>query len=835
MSPDRYPSDTKDASPLGEPLQFSFSNKTAKNRFLKAAMTERISSWDPKHPSACGIPSDNLINVYRHWGEGGFGQILTGNIMIEYDQLEAMGNPIIPRDAKFSGERFDAFKKLADAAKKEGSLVVGQVSHPGRQVEVRIQKNPISASDVQLEGQVMGMEFAKPRAATQEDIGRIIDGFAHAAEFLEKAGYDGIQLHGAHGYLLAQFLSPTTNKRTDKYGGSLENRLRIILEIADAVRQRVSKSFIVGIKVNSIEFQDKGFSPQDAKGLCQALEKASFDYVELSGGTYESLAFGHKRESTKKRESFFIEFAEEIVKPLTKTKTYVTGGLKTVGAMVKALDTVDGVGLARPVCQEFYLPKDILDGKVTGAIQLKLDENNFGLTNVAAGTQIRQVGKDQEPIDLSKQENVDGFMKDMENWGKKMAEDKDMNEYGYVDLSQVAKPYGTADLDTPKCDEGRPSCWNCTKHSVVCDFLPTASPSAKPSTVGTPPSRGNASFISGMGIWSSPKTLLSDIVLPGNGSFLELNMYDLELLHHWTISTGLTMTTDPVLRTLWRTKIPQMAFTNPFVMRGILSLSALHLAHLNPGNREFYVTSSMEHHEMALRDATTVLPQVNGENCHALHIFSILTCMHTLGRPRKPEDFLVVGEQGIAKWLVLFKGVTQIIDMFQEAMSAGPLSALIQSRVRRQRQRATCIVSMSTDYCAFLRDAIVDSPASSVDRDVYIAAIDELRDAFTFMYSIPAHSHEMGDVFIWLLRVSDDYLALLREGTQEALSIFGYCCVLFWKLEKYWWMEGWSGLLMGNIWQWLDEEHRGWIGWPVGEIGWVPPSQDVAMSVSGSV
>ncbi|KAF4625926.1 hypothetical protein G7Y89_g12236 [Cudoniella acicularis] len=442
MAPERYHSDNSDASLLGKPLEFEFSGRTAKNRFLKAAMTERISSWDPKDFKARGIPSKSLINVYKRWGEGGFGQILTGNIMIEYDQLEAMGNLIIPREAEFSGPRFEAFKELAEAAIAHGSLIVGQVSHPGRQVDIRIQQNPISASDVQLEGEVMGMKFAKPTAATQEEIDRIINGFAHAAEYLEKAGYDGIQLHGAHGYLLAQFLSPSTNKRTDKYGGPLENRLRLILEIADALRKRVSKEFIVGIKINSVEFQDKGFSPEDAKGLCQALEKARFDYIELSGGTYESLAFVHKRESTKKRESFFIEFAEEIVKPLTKTKTYVTGGLKTVGAMVKALDTVDGVGLARPACQEPHLPRDILEGKVTGSIHLKLDDNNFGLTNVAAGTQIRQIGKDQEPIDLSDQSNVDGFMKDMEAWGKKLAGDKEMREYGYVDLSQVAKPYG---------------------------------------------------------------------------------------------------------------------------------------------------------------------------------------------------------------------------------------------------------------------------------------------------------------------------------------------------------------------------------------------------------
>lgn len=151
MAPQRYSLDSSYVSPLGQPLKFEFSGKTAKNRFLKAAMTERI-SWDPKDFKACGIPSKNLINVYKGWGEGGYDNILTENIMIEYDQLEAMSNPIIPLEARFSGPQFEAFKEPATAAKTHGSLIVGQVSHPGLQAENRLQKNPISTSDIQLEG-----------------------------------------------------------------------------------------------------------------------------------------------------------------------------------------------------------------------------------------------------------------------------------------------------------------------------------------------------------------------------------------------------------------------------------------------------------------------------------------------------------------------------------------------------------------------------------------------------------------------------------------------------------------------------------------------------------
>jgi hypothetical protein len=173
------------------------------------------------------------------------------------------------------------------------------------------------------------------------------------------------------------------------------------------------------------------------------LEQNKFDFIELSGGTYESLAFVHKRESTKAREAFFLDFAETICPALSKTKVYVTGGFKTVGAMVNALKTVDGVGLARPVCQEPRLCKDMLAGRVSGAIKMLLDDNDFGATNVAAGTQIRQLGKDHEPIDLSKQENLEAFQKDMGTWFTGLSQDTKLEKYGYIDLETAqAAPYG---------------------------------------------------------------------------------------------------------------------------------------------------------------------------------------------------------------------------------------------------------------------------------------------------------------------------------------------------------------------------------------------------------
>ena len=188
------------------------------------------------------------------------------------------------------------------------------------------------------------------------------------------------------GYLLSQFISPVTNQRTDKYGGSLENRSRIILEIAQEIQRRLPESFGIAIKINSVEFEKGGFNVDECRQLCATLDANRFDFVELSGGSYNQLAFSHVRESTRKREAFFLDFADTIVPALKKTKIFVTGGFRTVGAMVKALDTIDGVGLGRPATQEFRLPNDILAGKVRGAIQWGLDENNFPILNMAGGT-----------------------------------------------------------------------------------------------------------------------------------------------------------------------------------------------------------------------------------------------------------------------------------------------------------------------------------------------------------------------------------------------------------------------------------------------------------------
>ncbi|KAI5458975.1 hypothetical protein BGZ63DRAFT_406294 [Mariannaea sp. PMI_226] len=446
----QFGAEPANAGPLAQPLTFRRSGRVAKNRLYKSPMAEGLASWSPKIPSERGVPTEELIELYKRWGEGenNWGLIATGNVDIEFDSLASPGDMVITPECPFEGERFEQFKQLATVTKAHGSLLVAQVSHPGRQVQARVNSTALSASDVQLEPK-LGMTFGKPHAASKAELSRVVEGFAHAAEYLHKAGFDGMELHAAHGYLLSQFLSRTTNKRDDEYGPqTIESRMRLISEITHAVKARVPADFILGAKLNSVEFQDGGVTPEEAKELCKVLEELELDFVELSGGTLEDLGLEHRKESTKKREGFFLEWAETITKALgedRKIRTYIVGGLRSVGAMVKALDVVDGVALGRPATAEPRLAHDIIKGKVQGALRpVEMFETNFGAGMGLAQSQISQISQGKEPIRGGDGQVAQTFGADMGAWYQQLVLDGEKMEFiRAVQYSGPQVPYGT--------------------------------------------------------------------------------------------------------------------------------------------------------------------------------------------------------------------------------------------------------------------------------------------------------------------------------------------------------------------------------------------------------
>ncbi len=435
---ERYSNENIDVSVLGKPVKLASSGLTAPNVFLKAAMTERLSSWDQHDPSKRGTPSDELIRLYEEWGKGGYGIILSGNVIVDPMNLEATGNPVFHRSVT-TPHHTEQWQRLATAAKAGGSLFIVQLSHGGRQTADFIQPNPVSASDIQL-GPSFGMTFAKPHSATKEEIKEITEDFAYAAEYAHKIGADGVQLHGAHGYLIAQFLAESTNTRTDEYGGSLHNRARLLYEIIEAIKARVNDpKFSIAIKLNSVEFQRGGLQTEEAAEICNKLNELGLDWVELSGGTYEKVGFEHKRESTKAREGFFLEFADLIKPRAGNMKIWVTGGFRTAKAMVDAINqgSTDGIGLARPISQELDLPKKILNGEVSSAVKSALDPSDYGISLIASGVQMRQAGKGIKPFDTSDEKQVNEFQENVGKFFQKLAEDgaKGVINAGFPDLA----------------------------------------------------------------------------------------------------------------------------------------------------------------------------------------------------------------------------------------------------------------------------------------------------------------------------------------------------------------------------------------------------------------
>lgn len=383
---------------LNKPIQLPVSGKYAQTRFLKSAMTERLCSWDEKDIASRGKPTPEYIRLYEEWGKGKFGVIVLGNLPVDARHPEAAKNACVDRDSNW--DVVEAFKPVVKASKADGALLIGQLTHAGRQCSKEIQPEPVSASDVQC-APAMGMEFNKPRPLTLEEVHDVIDRFAWSAKALYDAGADGAQLHAAHGYLLNQFLSPRTNLREDDFGGSFDKRSRIVFDIIKKIRERVpDERFIISIKINSNDFAEGAWTSEDMKTMAQRLEEAGVDLIELSGGTYESMAFEHKKESTKRREAFFIEFAEEIRPVLKRSVLAVTGGFRSRDKMAQAINegSCHMVGVARPVTAEPTLPRDVVEGRSEGAKTSYIKQQ---LSTPASIKQLQEIGHGKPLSDYS--------------------------------------------------------------------------------------------------------------------------------------------------------------------------------------------------------------------------------------------------------------------------------------------------------------------------------------------------------------------------------------------------------------------------------------------------
>jgi 2,4-dienoyl-CoA reductase-like NADH-dependent reductase (Old Yellow Enzyme family) len=334
---------------------------TLPNRLAKAAMSETLGDGD-------NGPSDRLLRVYERWGRSGAGMLLTGNVIVDRIGRTEPANIVLEDDRHLAGLR-----RWADAAQANGSKLWMQISHAGRQSGRGISKQPVAPSAIGLRG-MAGM-FGVPRALESKEVEVLVERFAQAAGLAHAAGFHGVEIHGAHGYLVSQFLSPLVNHRDDEWGGDPQRRMAFLLAIVKAMRAATAPGFPIGVKLNSADFQRGGFTPEDAIVVVHALEAAGVDLIEVSGGNYESPAMvgrgevaEKQRASTVAREAYFLEYAEQLHRE-TKVPLMLTGGLRTAATMAAVVDSGAAaiVGLGRPMTLEPDLPARLLDGSATEA------------------------------------------------------------------------------------------------------------------------------------------------------------------------------------------------------------------------------------------------------------------------------------------------------------------------------------------------------------------------------------------------------------------------------------------------------------------------------------
>ncbi|MEO1038872.1 MAG: NADH:flavin oxidoreductase/NADH oxidase family protein [Pseudomonadota bacterium] len=337
---------------------------TAPNRLVKAAMTEGLAE-----PG--GRAGERIARAYARWAEGGPGILLTGNIMIDARYRERPANIVVDGPQDIAG--MEGLACYAEAAKSGGGLVIAQLSHAGRQSPKMIAAEPVGPSAVAVK--LPGGLFAAPRALAAEEIAEVITRFAATAKSCVEAGFDGVQIHAAHGYLISEFLNPLVNQREDEWGGSLENRARLLIATVRAVREAIGPYKALAVKLNSSDFQKGGFSFADCQTVIAMLGAEGLDFLEISGGNYEQPRMmgmdglepvfeEGARESTRAREAYFMAYAEQILGS-AQTPIMVTGGFRTCAAMEEAIEGgVALIGLGRPLCVQPDAPALLLNGEL---------------------------------------------------------------------------------------------------------------------------------------------------------------------------------------------------------------------------------------------------------------------------------------------------------------------------------------------------------------------------------------------------------------------------------------------------------------------------------------
>ncbi|QDG74682.1 NADH:flavin oxidoreductase/NADH oxidase family protein [Labrenzia sp. PHM005] len=346
-----------------------------KNRIAKSAMSDSLGD-------GTGYPTAAQERLYQRWAEGGAAISIVGEVQTDAGFAEKPGNLVL--NAQSDLERFH---KLAKTGSQNGGQLWLQLGHAGAMAYPPT-STPKGPSALDLPG-------LKCAALTEDEIKVLPAQFAQTAQLAREAGFGGVQVHAAHGFLLSQFLSPLFNKRTDEYGGSIDGRMKLLLEVIQAVRQAAGPDFPIAVKLNSSDQLEGGLEEKDALLVVSALDKTSIDLIDISGGTYFPGAKSASDSSGKG--PYFLNFAEKARKRTTKP-LMATGGFKTLAHATGALSggAIDVVGLARALVVEPSLPNLWLTGECSEPEFPRFTNPPEGGVTACYTLRLTEIGEDRE-------------------------------------------------------------------------------------------------------------------------------------------------------------------------------------------------------------------------------------------------------------------------------------------------------------------------------------------------------------------------------------------------------------------------------------------------------
>ncbi|KAF7187036.1 NADH-dependent flavin oxidoreductase iccG [Pseudocercospora fuligena] len=358
---------------------------TLPNRLVKCPMQETLAerpNFDP--------PIQKFRNIYKTWSESQYGLIITGQVQVDIRFFSIAGD-VCTHPGSLEPDVMSKWKEWAQIAQKHGTPCIVQIAHPGRMSPAGAGNRPsdmpalcpssvpVKMGDTWLDKFALEKVLGTPKAMSLEDIDDAVENFVRGAVIARDAGFAGCQLHGAHGFLISQFLSPHTNRRDDEYGGSPERRMTLLKRLVREVRARCPPPYCLSVKLNSGDYMGKEEGLQQEEALEQVrwlVTCGMIDFVEISGGNAEQKtsglhnSFGKKtmekapkiKESTRIREAFFTEFAEKVQAMNSPIPIQLSGGFRSRTGMADAIDSgvCDLIGLGRAAVLEPELPRKTL-------------------------------------------------------------------------------------------------------------------------------------------------------------------------------------------------------------------------------------------------------------------------------------------------------------------------------------------------------------------------------------------------------------------------------------------------------------------------------------------